>query len=350
MGSSQRMTALVKTEPSTGMVLEDRPIPEPGPREVRLRVRSVGVDGGAEALIYDWHPSKHHYEPHLPQIFGHEFAGEIDALGPDVDDWQGGDRVAVEPAIVCGTCRNCRAGDRNLCTSDDRRGIGLDTEVDGALAEYVTVPVSTLYHLPDALTYDEGTFMELLALGVNGIERSSFEVGDRIAVTGPGSVGLSALIAAVASGASEAVMIGTDVDTASRLPTAERVGATATATIDEPAIDEPVDVFFEASGHVDALDVAVRNTRKGGEIVQIGVFHDAEADGAVPVDLNHLVRHGISLLPIYARRDSSWRRAIAMAEDTDLSPVVGPSFEMDDYEQAFAAVRDREGIKVTVHP
>lgn len=347
MAHGERMTALVKTDPSPGMVLQEVPVPEPGPGEVRLRVKSVGIDGGAEALIYDWHPAKHHYEPHLPQIFGHEFAGVVDAVGPDVTGCEVGDRVAVEPGITCGRCRNCRAGDPSLCTADSRRSIGLDVDVDGALAEYVTVPVGTVYRFPDSLSYDEGTFLELLGLGVHAVELSDLEPGDRIAVSGPGSVGLSALIAGIAGGAREAAMVGAGVDTGSRLPIAEQMGATETLNIEEGSLDDPVDIFFEASGHESALDEAVRATRKGGRIVQIGIFHDADT---VPVDLNHLVRSGITYETVYGRRDSSWRRAIAVATGTDLSPVVGPSFEMEDYERAFEAVRNREGIKVTLHP
>lgn len=341
------MTALVKADPSPGMVLRDVPVPEPESGEVRLRVTSVGIDGGAEALIYDWHPSKHHYGSHLPQIFGHEFAGVVDALGPDVTDWNVDEPVAVEPAVTCGRCRNCRAGEYNLCTSDSRKSIGLGVDVDGALAEYVTVPVTNLYRLPDSLSPDEGTFMELLALGVNAVERSVLEPGDRVGITGPGSVGLSALIAADAGGAAETIVVGADIDTDSRLPIATEMGATETTTVDELDPAEPVDVFFEAAGHEQALEAAVRNTREGGQIVQIGLFHGSNT---VPVDVNYLVRNGISLETVYARRDSSWRRAIAIARGTDLSPVVGPAFEMDDFERAFDAVRNRDGIKVTLHP
>ncbi|MEF8789059.1 MAG: alcohol dehydrogenase catalytic domain-containing protein [Haloarculaceae archaeon] len=344
---AERMTALVKTDPSPGMSLDEVPVPEPGPGEVRLQVKSVGIDGGAEALIYDWHPAKHHYEPHLPQIFGHEFAGVVDAVGPDVADAAVGDRVAVEPGITCGRCRNCRAGEPSLCTGDSRRSIGLDVDVDGALAEYVTVPERTVYPFPDSLSYDEGTFLELLGLGVHAVELSDLEPGDRVAVSGPGSVGLSALIAADAAGAREAVMLGAEVDTGSRLPIAAEMGATETLNVEAESIEEEVDVFFEASGHESALAEAVRATRPGGQIVQIGIFH---GEDAVPVDLNHLVRSGITYETVYGRRDSSWRRAIALATETDLSPVVGPTFEMADYERAFEAVRDREGIKVTLHP
>ncbi|SFS92029.1 zinc-dependent alcohol dehydrogenase [Halostagnicola kamekurae] len=347
------MRVLAKTEPKPGMTLQEKPIPEPEPDEVRLRVKSVGIDGGVEAPLYQWVPSYQHYEEHLPQVFGHEFAGEVDALGSDVSNYQTGDRVAVEPSIFCGRCRNCREGDWNICTEKSgygpsgQKSIGIDIDNDGALADYVTVPASNLYTIPDSITYDEGTFLELLAIGVHAVERSDFEAGDRVAVTGPGSVGLSALIAASVGGANEVVMIGTSDDENRRLPIAKKMGATQTVNIEEESLEKPVDVFIEASGHESALKTAEEHTQKGGEIIQIGVYHGKDA---VPVNLNHLLNNGISIETIFGRKESSWHRAIAIAEQIDLSPVVGPSYDLEDFEEAFAAENNRVGIKITLNP
>jgi len=341
------MRALVKREPGRGMVLEERPIPEPGAGEVRIRVRSVGIDGGAEALIYDWHPAKRHHAGDLPQVFGHEFAGEVDAVGDGVTRVSPGDRVAVEPVLSCGDCRTCRAGRYSVCESDERRIVGLHPDVDGALAEYAVVPAGNAYPFGDDLSYDEGTFLELLALGVHGIERSSIRPGDDVAVSGPGSVGLSATIAADAAGASSVAVLGTDADAGSRLPIAAETGATETVNVDASSFDGDVDAFIECSGAESALDAAVEHTRPGGEIVQIGIFHGEDAPSLA---VNRLVRSETDLRTVYGRRDSSWRRAIAIANEVDLSPVVGPTFGFDDYEAGFEAVREREGIKVTLHP
>ncbi|WP_226007875.1 zinc-dependent alcohol dehydrogenase [Natrinema salinisoli] len=344
--ATDRMTALVKTSPEPGMDLESVPVPEPGPGEVRIRVESVGIDGGAEALIYDWHESKRHYADALPQLFGHEFAGTVDATGPDVDGVATGERVAVEPIVGCGHCRCCRSGSFAICP--DRRILGLDTELDGALAEYAVVPRETMYPI-GSLSADEGVFLELLGLAVHGIERSGFEPGDSVAITGPGPVGIGALVAAVAGGASSITVAGTDADRGDRLPLARQLGATRTVVTDdvEDGLEEDVDVFIEAAGHPDAFSLAASSTRRGGELVQIGIFHGAET---VPVDLTRLVRRGVSITTVYGRRDSSWRRAIAIAADTDLSPALGPSFPLEDYEEAFEATRQREGIKITLRP
>ena len=353
MPAENRMTVLEKREAGEGMTLGERPVPTPGEREVRIAVRSVGIDGGVEGPFYRWEESYHRYEPHLPQVFGHEFAGVVDAVGPRVEDWNGGERVAVEPRISCGNCRNCREGYRNLCTNETgfsphgRKSIGIDTEVPGALAEYVIVPARNLYSLPEGVTFDEGVFLELLAIGVHGVDVSSLGVGDRVAITGPGSAGLSGLIAAREAGASEIVMIGADADEGTRLPIAREMGATSTRNAADGALEVPVDVFLEASGHQSALRLAESSIRPGGELVQIGVYHGSER---VPIDVNGLVNEEISVQTVNARRESDWRRTLAIAPSVDLSPVVGPAFDMINYEDGFGAEAERAGVKIVLHP
>ncbi|WP_245726680.1 zinc-dependent alcohol dehydrogenase [Natronorubrum sediminis] len=340
----QTMRALVKRRPKRGMTLEQRDVPTPGTGEVRIRVESVGIDGGAEALIYDWHESKHHYEPALPQLFGHEFAGVVDEVHSSVERVQAGERVAVEPVVGCGTCRHCRRGAFAICP--DRRLIGLDTDSDGAFAEYVTVPQETLYPI-GGLEADVGVFLELLALGVHGLEKSEFELGDRVAIVGPGPVGIGTLVAVVAAGAGSVTVVGTDADTEDRLPLARELGATTAVTADDLEAGASFDSVFETAGSPAALDLATKRVQPGGEIVQIGLFHGQEG---VSVDLTGLVRRSVSITTVYGRRASSWRRAIAIAEQVDLSPALGPSFDLEAYESAFEAVATRSGIKVTLHP
>jgi len=338
-----RMRALVKAEPGEGMSLTERPVPEPGPGELRLRVESVGIDGGAEALIYGWHEAKRWYEPHLPQPFGHEFAGVVDAVGDGVDPDRAGDRVAVEPVIGCGDCRCCRAGDARL--RPDRRIVGLDPGLPGAFAEYAIVPAANAYCVGDGVDPDGAVFLELLGLGVHALEVSSVTAGDDVAVTGPGPVGIGTLVAAVAAGA-RVTVVGAPADADSRLPVAAKLGAAATAT-DPNAIPDRIDVVFECSGSPDALAAGTERVRRGGEIVQIGLFHGHES---VAVDLTGLARAGVSIRPVYGRRDSTWRRAVALADRVDLSPAVGPAFDVAEHADAFAAADERQGIKVTLHP
>lgn len=339
LGHCRTMRALVKAEAKPGMILDERPDPQPEPSEVRIAVEAVGIDGGLEALVYDWHPSWQHLEPDLPRVFGHEFSGVIDAVGSEVTGLSVGDPVAVEPDIWCGSCRNCMNGDINVCQHSDVIGI----DMDGAFAEYVTAPARNVYPLPSEMELDAGAYLEVLAIGLNALEHAEFCAGDDVAVTGPGPVGLSTVIASRAGGADSLTVVGADIDRESRLPIASQMGATETHTIDEAPADPSVDVFFEASGHPSALEYAIEKTRSSGQIIQIGAFHD---DDKVPVDVTELIDQNIGLRPIRARRDSSWRRAISVAADSDLSPIIGPSFPLSEYQAAFDAVRNREGVKV----
>lgn len=341
-----QMQALLKKRPEPGMALDTVPVPEPGPGEVRIRVESVGIDGGAEALIYDWHESKRHYDGDLPQLFGHEFAGTVHATGPQVESVATGTRVAVEPILGCGHCRLCRDGAFSICP--DRRIIGLHPELEGALAEYAIVPQDSIYPI-GSLNPEAGVFLELLGLAVHGFERSGFKPGDSVAITGPGPVGIGALVAAVAGGAGSVTVVGTKADRGDRLPLARELGATRTVTAEEidGELESEVDVLIEASGYADSLALASSSIRRGGELVQIGLFH---GDGAVPIDLTRLVRRGVSVTTVYGRRDSSWRRAITIGENTDLSPAIGPAYPFSEYEAAFDAARNREGIKITLTP
>lgn len=341
---SRSMKTLVKRRPEPGMTLEERPVPEPGQGEVLIRVDSVGIDGGVEALIYDWHESMHYLAEELPRVFGHEFAGTIDKVGDGVTAVSQGDPVAVEPGVTCGQCRNCRAGRMDVC--ENRSVIGIDRG-PGALAEYVVVPESNVYVLDPSISMDHATFLEVLALGVNALEYSQFTVGDRVAISGPGPVGLGVLVACVAGGAGATTVIGAEIDEENRLPIASEMGATETVTIDELDLDNEVDVFVEASGQESALEAATTNTRRGGQIVQLGLFHGQDS---VPVDLNSLVSAGVDFQTTRSRRDSSWRRAIAISRDVDLSPIVGPCFDFGEFDAAFTAKRQREGVKIVLNP
>lgn len=337
------MKALVKQEAEPGMDIDEIPEPEPGPTEVLLRVKSVGIDGGLEAVVYDMDSGWEDYASNLPRVFGHEFAGVVETVGGEVTSLEEGDRVAVEPGINCGKCRHCRNGEMNLC--ENRVVIGKD--IDGALAEKVVVPEENAYVIGDDVSDDEGAYVEVLGVGVNALEYSKFKPGDKVAITGPGPVGFSALIACDAGGAESITMIGAEIDTATRLPIAAEMGATRTLNGAEESMNEEVDVFFEASGHVSALEQAIEGTRRGGQIIQIGVFH---GQSSIPFDANRLIRSGIDYRPIRSRRDSTWRRAIAIANNTDLSPLIGPTFDLENHEEAFKATRNREGVKITLHP
>jgi len=338
-----KMNALVKNHPEPGMEVQQRTVPEPEDDEIRVKVKSVGIDAGIEGLIYDWHPSKHYLESLLPQIFGHEFAGAVDKVGKNVDELEVGDRVTLEPTIPCQSCELCRSGNENICPSREI----LHYDRQGGMAEYVTIPARNAYKFDDSLSYDEGMYLEILGVGVHALERSTLQLGDKIAVTGPGPVGLGVIAAAKYAGASSITAIGTEADQEHRLPVAERMGAHQTEVMGDVDHSEEFDLVFESSGAEQALDFSVEATRKGGEIVQLGLFHNS---GSVSLDVDQLTLSKKSLQTTRGRTHTAWRRTINISKEMDLSPIIGPAFDLSDYEKAFQAVKNREGIKIPLHP
>ncbi len=338
------MQALVKEEPAPGMTLQDVPKPEPRPEEARIRVESVGIDGGAEALIYQWDHGTERWRDQLPHIFGHECAGTVESVGDEVTRVGVGDRVAVEPGLNCGACRICRQGRPDICPN--RATFGLHTH-PGALADYAVLPAKNLYAIGESISFDEAVFLELVALAYNGLNQSQFAPGDDVLITGPGSVGLGVLVACRVSGANRVTMIGAPEDRGTRLPIAAEMGADDIYSIEDDFDVGPVDIAFEAAGHRSALDALIENTRNGGEIVQIGLFH---GDDRIEFPANALTEGGIGYRPIRSRQYDNWRQAISAAHQVDLGPAIGPAYPMEAFEEAFAAFERREGVKVFIHP
>src|SRR3990172_6589323 len=162
------------------------PVPSPGPGEVLLRVRACGICGS----------DLHFYHGALPAMrgipLGHEFAGEIAALGEDVQGFSEGQRVVVEPLRTCRECAYCRTGQYQLCA----KRVLLGTFAPGGLAEYVTVPAYPPHPLPDDLDFDLGALVEPLAVAVHGLHLVDLTAGERVLVMGSGSIGVLAVLAA----------------------------------------------------------------------------------------------------------------------------------------------------------
>ncbi|WP_026454667.1 alcohol dehydrogenase catalytic domain-containing protein, partial [Saccharomonospora iraqiensis] len=208
------MRAVVVDEPGTVRVAEV-PDPAPGPGEVVVRVGACGICGT------DLHIADGHFPPTpYPIVPGHEFAGEVVALGPDVGTARTvGERVAVDPSLFCGACGPCRAGRGNLCADWGATG---DT-VDGAFAEYVAVPAATCHRMPEGMTDRQGALVEPVSCAVHGLRRIGVEVGERFLVVGAGTMGLILSRLLRASGA-RVTVVDHDPD---RLPRAREQGAEA---------------------------------------------------------------------------------------------------------------------------
>ena len=252
--------------------IADLPNPTPGPAEILVKVAACGICGSD---VHGYDGSSGRRIP--PIVMGHEAAGHVAGIGPQVTGWAEGDRVTFDSTISCGNCRYCARGEINLC--DNRRVLGVscaDYSCAGAFAEYVIVPQRIVYRLPDSLSFSEAAMLEAVAVAVHAVSLSKISSGDRALVLGAGMIGLPTLQALRAAGCSTVYVA--DVD-ASRLKLAKEVGATETlhATGDDLVSEvlrltnnAGIDVAVEAVGIDATVRAAVNSVRKGGTVTLVG--------------------------------------------------------------------------------
>jgi L-iditol 2-dehydrogenase len=286
------MKALVLKE-YKHLCVEEAAVPPVGAGEVRIRVRACGICGSD---IHGYDGSTGRRRP--PVIMGHEAAGEIAEIGPEVAGYAIGDRVTFDSTISCGRCAFCRMGRINLC--DNRRVLGVscgEYRQDGAFAEFVTVPARILYRLPGAVSFEHAAMVEAISVAVHAVVRVSRPLGKSAVVVGAGMIGLLLIQAARAAGFGRIIAVDVDPD---RLALAQTLGADDTilackedvaAGIRRMTDGRGAEVVFEVVGSADTLTTAVQSTSKGGTVVLVG-----NLSPQVPLPLQSVVTREISLL------------------------------------------------------
>jgi (R,R)-butanediol dehydrogenase/meso-butanediol dehydrogenase/diacetyl reductase len=338
--------------------IEDVPEPpRPGPGQVTVRVVSCGICG-TDLHEYIAGPIVTPAEPHAltgaqnPQILGHEFAGDVVAVGEGVTRATEGDRVAVMPLVFCGRCHYCVRGLPHLC--DTMGCVGL-SHAWGGMSALVTVEEHQLVPLPDGVSYEEGALIEPAAVAAYGVERGGVKPGDRVLVTGGGPIGALAALCARAAGASEVFVSEPNPDRRAR---AEALGV---ATVLDPATaDVPetlrertrglgVDVAIECSGHPRGLETAVRSARKRGTVAQVGLFVGPATVEPMLWSLNELTIVGTWCYWAY-----EFERVVAQiaAGDLPVERIVTSRVELDGAPDAFASLASgrADEIKVLIAP
>ncbi len=240
--------------------------PSPGDGEAIVRVRSCGICGSDLHFFHGGFPPP-------PVCPGHEISGEVVEGGGAAGALRAGDRVAVEPLVVCRECWACRSGEYQLC----RQLRILGTMVDGGMAEYVRVPAYALYALPGVVDFEVGALTEPLAVAVHAVRLASMRLGDRVLVLGAGTIGLLCVAAARAAGAAEVWITARHAhqSAAAAALGAARVfgGADAAAELSAQAHAQPVDVVIETvGGSADTINDAVHLVRRAGCVAVLGVF------------------------------------------------------------------------------
>jgi len=258
------------------MRMDEEPVPELGPGEAFIRIESTGVCGSDMHYYAEGRIGSQVVEP--PLILGHEFAGIVESVRDDADADLVGKRVAVEPGVPCGTCEWCRKGRYNICKSMRFPG---GPGVNGSLCDFVVVPASMCFVVPDSFSADAAAMMEPLAVAVRTIELARVEPGETAAVLGLGPVGLLTAQVAKASGIS--MIFGTDLH-AYRVEASRRFGVDSARLAGDEAVEaildetggRGVDVVFDCARSADTPSVACHVARQGGRCIMTGISGNDE--------------------------------------------------------------------------
>jgi threonine 3-dehydrogenase len=338
------MQALVKSQARPGLWLEEIPVPTAGLNDVLIRVHKTGICG-TDLHIYKWDAWAQRTIP-VPMAVGHEFVGEVVEIGSNVNDFSPGDIVSAEGHVVCGRCRNCLAGRRHLCA--DTQGIGVNRP--GAFAEYISVPMTNVWHHQPGIDRDVAAIFDPFGNAVH--TALSFDVlGEDVLITGAGPIGIMA--AAIVRHAGARFVVVTDVNDY-RLALAKRMGATVTLNVTQGnlrevqerlGMKEGFDVGLEMSGSPAAFRDMIDNMCHGGKIAMLGI--PAEP---IAIDWNKVVFNMLTIQGIYGREMyETWYKMTVMLESgLDIRPVITHRFPHTDFEKGFEAMLSGQSGKVVL--
>jgi threonine 3-dehydrogenase len=337
------MKALYKAGAHAGFELVDRPEPETGPGDVKIRVLTTGICG-TDLHIQSWDAWAQGMI-NAPLIPGHEFYGEVVETGEDVRDAKVGDRVSGEGHIVCGICRNCRAGRRQMCIHT----VSVGVQRDGAFAEYVVIPETNVWvHQDPSVTPELGAIFDPFGNAVH--TALSFPlVGEDVLITGAGPIGIMAAAIARHVGARHIVI--TDVNDY-RLALARRMGASRAVNVEredlggvmaELRMTEGFDVGLEMSGVPKAFADMLLHMNHGGKIALLGI-----PPANMAIDWNQVIFKGLEIKGIYGREMfETWYKMVAMLQSgLDLSPIITHHYAVEQFEKAFATMQSGQSGKV----
>jgi threonine 3-dehydrogenase len=336
------MKALVKSKPSCGLWLEEVPEPEFGINDVKVRVLRTGICG-TDLHIYEWDDWAQS-TIRVPMVIGHEFVGEIVALGSNVADFRVGELVSGEGHVVCGRCRNCLAGRRHLCAHT--QGVGVNRS--GAFAEYIVLPMSNIWKHSDGIDLDIAAIFDPFGNAVH--TALTFPVlGEDVLVTGAGPIGIMG--AAVAKHAGARYVVITDVNPY-RLELAAKVGVTMAIDPRKTSLQEVqkklgmregFDVGLEMSGNASAFRDMLANMSHGGKIALLGI-----PAGEMSIDWHHIIFNMLTVKGIYGREmyETWYKMTVMLQSGLNIAPVITHHFSWREHEQAFAVMRSGNAGKV----
>ncbi len=341
------MRSVVVTAPGK-MELQERPIPEPAPGWVVVRVQAMGVCGTDLEILEGTLPYLRSGKISYPIVPGHEWSGEVVSVGVGANRFTPGDRVSGETHVGCGSCERCRTGRYSSCEAVKRVGIG---DLPGGCAEYITVPAQSVHRLPDSMDFATAAVLEPTTVALYGLSRAGLTGGEHVVVVGPGTIGLLASALARTLGAARVTLLGTREE---RLAVGRRMGATSTINVRTqpealPDLAGKADVVVDAAGDPDFFGQEVSFLRKGGTLAAIGLFKRP-----VPkLDLTPIVTRNLSVVGSLGS-PGIWDRVIALVGAGRLEPsqIITHRFSLEEAERAFHTAADHEtgAIKVIIQP
>jgi threonine 3-dehydrogenase len=339
------MKAICKSKAEPGLWLEEIPVPELGINDVLIKVDRASICG-TDLHIMKWDAWASKTIP-VPMAIGHEFVGEIAAVGDNVADFQPGQLVSAEGHVVCGRCRNCLAGRRHLCAHTS--GVGVNRP--GAFAEYIAVPMGNVWaHKPD-IDREVASIFDPFGNAVH--TALSFPVlGEDVLITGAGPIGLMG--AAVAKHAGARFVVVTDVNPW-RLELARSMGVTrAVNPLEEKLEDvqkelgmtEGFDVGLEMSGNADAFRQMLVNMCHGGRIAMLGIPTEP-----ISIDWNTVIFNMITIKGIYGREMyETWYKMTVMLESgLNIKPVITHRFHFTEFQKGFDVMLSGKAGKVVLN-
>ncbi len=342
----QTMTAAV-LHGAGDLRVEEVPVPELGPDDVLVRVRACGIC--ASDVHYLVHGRIGKYVVEEPMIVGHELAGDVVAVGPDVTRLSVGTRVALEPGVTCGRCRMCKAGRYNLCPDVS---FYATPPVQGAMSEYAVIRADFAHPLPASASYEQGALCEPISVGLHCCNLTGVRPGDTVVILGAGPIGLTAIVAARQRGASAVIV--SDVYPA-RLEVARQLGALGVDVRDQDLHDivvdrtggEGADALFDTSGVRSVIEAAPDLMRKGGAIAVVGL----PADDSVTYHMLKIVDKELSIHGVF-RYANTYQAALALVASGEypVDRVITDRFSIHDAIAAFQTAIDAKdrAIKVMV--
>lgn len=350
-----KMTAAILYGPDD-LKVEGVNVPEPGREEVLIKVMACAICGSDVSLIHQAWPGQPPYGKFIP---GHEYAGIITAAGAGAHGFQSGDRVAVEVHKGCGRCVNCRRGYYTCCLNygdyqKGHRANGFTT--NGGYAQYAVNHVSTVYKIPDNISFEEASLVTTAGCPLYGFELAGgFMAGERILVVGPGPMGLMALQIAKALSVKEVILLGT---MKSRLQAGKKLGADYILNVNE---DDPVkfmkkltegtgaDLAVECSGSEAGINTAIQSLKKSGRLILIGFPHQP-----VRVDMAVVAKNNLKIYGVRGEGMANCGRALELMAEGKIKarPLITHIFPLNKVREALDAFTRRTAgaLKVLLKP